>query len=249
MGTSSRVLASVAIAGILAGTVGAIPAQAGSYRWFNESTDGFNVVHYDSSKTVWTGTSGPDLMWGGSDAHSTTVYADPKGSAGGNDVFIPAQQLVETLYGGAGADTWVLLPNGSDGLYTDIIRDFDPSEGDRIDLSMMDATTKSPGRQAFRYIGEKPAFEGPSGYGAAGQLRFWNGYLIGETSGLIPSDPDDLSDHTLVVKLDGVTSLDASSLILKSTPAQLAKKRAILGMDKKGKKAKQANKRKTHKRR
>lgn len=237
MGLSSRVLASVAIAGILAGTVGAMPAQAGNNRWFNDTTDGYTVIHYDSGKTVWKGTLGRDLFWGSMDAHSTTLYGDPRGSAGGDDVFIPADQLVETMYGGPGADTWVMLPNGSDGLYVDTVRDFDAAKGDRIDVSMMDANTKKPGHQAFKYIGEKPSFEGTTGTAAAGQLRFWDGYLIGETSGIVPSDPDDLTDHVLVLRLDGVDSLEESSLILKSTKAEAKKKvKAIDRLEKQAKK-------------
>jgi Ca2+-binding RTX toxin-like protein len=85
---------------------------------------------------------------------------------GGNDVILSGPGA-DKLYGGAGKDTFV---------FTDVLHStaakanqdtiFDLTKGDRIDLSYIDASTKSVGDQRFSYIGAKEFS------GKAGELRY-----------------------------------------------------------------------------
>jgi Ca2+-binding RTX toxin-like protein len=110
----------------------------------------------------------------------------------------------DTIYGGGGADTFMYLsladalPLGSG--FTDYIPDFNEAEGDRIDLSAIDANLFAAGDQAFTPIGVNVAFNG-----VAGELRFNGGFLEGDVNG------DRVADFQ--IDLD-VAVLQASSLIL-----------------------------------
>jgi hypothetical protein len=185
------------------------------------------VVRYDSSKPRWVGTAGPDIFVGRLDAFGTQVFGDPKKGAG--DVFIPASQLKETFLGGGGADTYIVLADNTDGFNPDMIRDFRPQNGDRIDLSLVDANKRVPGHQAFRFIGKKEAFEGETAAERAGQLRFWDGNLIGTVNGLEPDDPDDLTEYQIVLRLHRIKAIDSKALVLKTKSERSfeKKKRAV----------------------
>jgi len=62
---------------------------------------------------------------------------------GGDDILVggPADNILvgesgdDTLTGGVGADTFVFLPSDNPSTYTDTIMDFNPGQGDQIDLS------------------------------------------------------------------------------------------------------------------
>jgi Ca2+-binding RTX toxin-like protein len=92
----------------------------------------------------------------------------------------------DTMYGHGGADTFKFLsvtdaaPGG--GGLTDYLPDFNEAEGDRIDLSAIDANVLVAGDQTFTPIGINVAFTG------AGQLRFNNGYLEGDVNGDLVAD-------------------------------------------------------------
>jgi Tol biopolymer transport system component len=98
---------------------------------------------------------------------------------GGNDILIGAGGL-DMLTGGKGADVFRFnrtsdsLPGAAD---RDVITDFSAAAGDVIDLSPVDANTKSKGNQAFTFIGSK-AFTGKPG-----QLRFKSGILSADVNG------------------------------------------------------------------
>jgi Ca2+-binding RTX toxin-like protein len=65
----------------------------------------------------------------------------------------------DRLTGGAHADTFVWRSTGETGLTTltaDLITDFDFADGDRIDLSQIDANVYADGNQTFRFIGQDP---------------------------------------------------------------------------------------------
>ncbi|MCT7666329.1 calcium-binding protein [Shinella kummerowiae] len=110
--------------------------------------------------------------------------------AGGNDTLKGgggADKLLgglgsDKLYGGSGADTFVFQTYQDNTLSVrDMIYDFSRQEGDRIDLSAIDANTKVAGNQAFTFIGEK-AFSNK-----AGELRYVNAngdtYIHGDGDG------------------------------------------------------------------
>ena len=119
----------------------------------------------------------------------------------GNDVLI-GNAGADTLTGGGGADTFVFRALSDMGVgfgRRDVITDFKASQGDRIDLSVIDAIAASSGDDAFVYIGA-------AAFSAAGQLRFENGLLSGEVTG------DGVADFE--IQLSGIRSFDVVAVLL-----------------------------------
>ena len=105
----------------------------------------------------------------------------------------------DLLIGGGGADTFDfnLLQESLPGPGRDLVSDFSSGQGDRIDLSDIDANALLAGDQAFTYIGS-------AAFSEAGQVRFAVGILEGDTDG------DGITDFE--VQLLGVASLSLSDL-------------------------------------
>lgn len=119
----------------------------------------------------------------------------------GNDV-LNGYGGADILTGGRGGDTFEFLALGDMGVGLggrDVITDFKAAQADKIDLSDVDADAGTGGDQAFAYIGAAV-------FSAAGQLRFENGILAGETTG------DGVADFE--IQLTGVRSFDAAAAIL-----------------------------------
>ncbi len=81
-----------------------------------------------------------------------------------------------------------------------MITDFSHSQGDKIDLHLIDASTKVAGDQAFTFIG------GANFTGVAGQLHFQGGILSGDVNG------DGRADFEVQVK--GAASLVIGDFVL-----------------------------------
>jgi hypothetical protein len=115
-------------------------------------------INGGSGNDTITGAIGDDVILGaaGNDALSGHDGNDTLTGGAGSDQF----------GGGAGADLFVYSALGdSKGATIDTIVDFDSLEGDRIDLSAIDASSKLAGDQAFTWIGDA-AF-----HKVAGELR------------------------------------------------------------------------------
>ena len=120
----------------------------------------------------------------------------------------PADALPDRIHhaGGLGADRFVYgnAAQSVVGANADRIVDFSHAQGDRIDLSVIDASTSAAGNQAFSLIG--------SGLytGVAGQLRFAvNGgvtTIAGDVNG------DKVSDFH--IQLTGTIALVAADFVL-----------------------------------
>ncbi|WP_151717614.1 calcium-binding protein [Gemmobacter serpentinus] len=146
------------------------------------------------------GNSGHDRLFGG--AGNDYLYGDLGGSGRGRDTLVGGSGA-DVMAGGAGADRFVFqsrseIASGSAG--RDRITDFSRSEGDRIDLSKVDANENRGGNQDFTFIGTK-TFSG-----RAGELRFAKEMLRGDTDG------DGQADFIIMV--EDVRSLQRGDLIL-----------------------------------
>lgn len=117
--------------------------------------------------------------------YNDTLYADNSANAlsgaNGNDVLYGAGGA-DRLIGGAGADTFVYKAVADSSVKTfDTIVDFTQNQHDKIDLSAIDANTKTTANDAFVFIGTS-AFTG-----AADQLRFQTSSsgtdIFGDTNG------------------------------------------------------------------
>lgn len=150
---------------------------------------------------ILSGDEGNDQIFGG--AGDDTIDGGL-----GNDMINggPGQ---DTLTGGLGADTFVFHVNGDTTATVDLstattIADFSVLEGDRIQLSDMDADLNVDGNQAFSFLGD-------GGFShTAGELRAdvtdGNTYLYGDQNG------DGSADF--VIRLDGVVALQTADFVL-----------------------------------
>lgn len=106
---------------------------------------GSNTLIGDAGDDTLSGLAGNDILRGGNGADVLT------GGLG-----------ADKLYGGAGADLFVFKAAvESTVTRLDQIFDFNPAQGDRIDLSGIDAVKNVPGNQAFHFGGT--AFSGKAG--------------------------------------------------------------------------------------
>ncbi|MHA6495115.1 calcium-binding protein, partial [Pseudomonas borbori] len=140
----------------------------------------------DSAANVLNGGAGNDTVIGGA----------------GNDLLVGGLGT-DILYGGLGADQFdfnSLIEMGL-GSLRDVIGDFNSSEGDKINLSTLDANTATAANDVFSFINSM-AF---SNTDATGQLRFADGILYGSTN----TD----ANAEFEIQLLGVVSLSNSDLM------------------------------------
>ncbi|MCY1275697.1 Bifunctional hemolysin/adenylate cyclase precursor [compost metagenome] len=109
---------------------------------------------------------------------------------------------VNFFNGGAGGDRFDFNSLGEMGVgaLRDVVRDFNSAEGDKIDLSTLDANAATAANDAFTFIGTA-AFSA----NASGQLRFAFGVLYGST------DADSVAEFE--ISLLGLRSIASSDLI------------------------------------
>ncbi|WP_404710161.1 hypothetical protein [Sphingomonas sp. MMS24-J13] len=170
-------------------------------------TANFHGVGNELDNTL-LGSSGNDTLEGG--AGNDILYG-----GAGNDILIGGAGA-DSLTGGAGADTFVFtsLADISTVKYSyDRILDFSSAEGDKIDLSGVDANSLLAGNQAFVFLGAgaftKHAGELDYTVNAAGNYVTVSGDLNG----------DGVADFSFNVI--GTQSLSASDLIGITTPRTL----------------------------
>jgi Ca2+-binding RTX toxin-like protein len=125
----------------------------------------------------------------------------------GGDDFLIGHRGTDTLSGGTGEDRFIWRATGETGtaLATmDVIADFNPAEGDRIQLGSIDANLVEFGNQAFTFIGQA-AFSG-----APGELNFV--HVNGDT--IIQMQTGVVADSDASIRLPGIVFLEAGMFIL-----------------------------------
>ncbi|WLI13579.1 calcium-binding protein [Pseudomonas sp. FP603] len=142
-----------------------------------------NVLTGNSGNNLLNGGAGNDLLDGGA----------------GNDLLVGGLG-VDTLTGGSGADRFVfnLLSELGKRADSDVITDFSSLQGDKIDLSKLDANILTTAFNAFTFI-DSNAFTG------AGQLRFEDHVLYGNVNGTLGADFE--------IQLVGVDTFSANDLV------------------------------------
>jgi Ca2+-binding RTX toxin-like protein len=152
--------------------------------------NGVNLLNgYDGNDSI-DGAGGHDLLDGGA----------------GNDQ-LHGGSAMDQLTGGAGADAFIFVTtteSPSTAAGRDLITDFSHPQGDRIDLSLIDANTGVAGDQAFTYIGTA-LFTG-----VAGQLHTW--YDAGQTIVSGDTNGDQIADFAIA--LTGILSPAAADFVL-----------------------------------
>lgn len=139
---------------------------------------------------------GNDQITGNSQVNSISAGrgSDRLSGGGGGD----------RLSGGGGSDQFAYSQPTDSGISRagrDTITDFNGREGDRIDLTAIDAHALQPGNQAFRFIGSRPFTAG-----RPGEARF--------SAGLLQLNLDASKKADMVITLSGVSSLPGRFLIL-----------------------------------
>ena len=127
------------------------------------------------------------------------------GSAGDNAIY--GGDGRDLLYGRDGADTFVFKDMTDSDVAVagrDIIKDFDFAEGDRIDLSGIDANVGQVGDQDFQFIG----MDGFSGQAGELQMKFGGGNT------LVQGDTDGDGAADFAVLLQGRHLLDSGSFVV-----------------------------------
>lgn len=162
---------------------------------------GDDVIGDNGSNKLW-GMKGNDYV-DGRGGKDTLYGGDGKDDlyGGGKADHLIGGKGTDYQWGGSGVDHFIFesIQDSVAGSNRDIIKDFSKSDGDLIDLSKIDAV-EGGGNNAFDFIGTQ-AF-----HDVAGELRFTNGLLQGDTDG------DGQADFT--VKVANINSLHNSDFIL-----------------------------------
>ena len=156
------------------------------------------------------GNDGADSLAGGTGNDSLYGGGQADRLDGGDHLDLLVGGLgIDIMAGGLGADTfqWNVNDFGT-GLRTgtDRITDFSHAEGDRIDLSLIDASTTAAGNNAFNFIGTT-AFAND---GVGGKLRFVQD--AGNT--FIEGDRNGDGTANFAIRLDGLKTLIATDFVL-----------------------------------
>ena len=157
--------------------------------------------------TLDGGTGNDDLSGGlGNDRLLGGTGDDTLRGDDGNDT-LSGGAGKDSLAGGAGSDRFVFAAGdfgGKTAVTADLILDFTQADADKIDLKLVDASTKLAGDQAFSFIGTL-AF-----HNVAGELRYVQSggstYVQGDTNG------DGVADFW--IGLSGLLSLKAADFVL-----------------------------------
>jgi Ca2+-binding RTX toxin-like protein len=154
-----------------------------------------------------SGGNGDDVLLGlaGNDTLNGKGGGDALYGGSGNDK-ITGGLGADSLFGEAGKDTFIYasVADSRAGSGIDTIYDFSGKGGDRIDLSSIDAISRTSKNNAFTFVGTKDFS------GKAGELRFEklasDTYVYGDTNG------DKIADIT--IHLDDAVSLSKGFFLL-----------------------------------
>ena len=125
---------------------------------------------------------------------------------------------MDFLYGGAGADVFII---GSDNSFSgnlfgrgDFIGDFNRAQGDKIDLSLIDALSSVAGDQAFTMLAVRSLTQNVSA--AAGTIVVQGAPNLYLTSVFLHTNSDGVADFTFTITMNSAAAnaLQLSDFIL-----------------------------------
>lgn len=153
----------------------------------------------DAGENSLKGNAGADRLFGGSGN-------DHIAGGDGADLIL-GQAGADIMAGGTGADRFIyssISESGVPSTTRDWIRDFSVSDGDRIDLSRIDANTAAAGNQAFTFIGSS------NFSGVSGQLRS----VVAGSNTLIYGDVDGDKVADFSILVSGTPAFTSAQFIL-----------------------------------
>ncbi|MET0743207.1 MAG: hypothetical protein ABWY78_07540 [Microvirga sp.] len=157
---------------------------------------GIEIMRGGEGHDRLSGLGGNDSLYGGAGDDNLNGGAGfdlLRGDAGGDRLYGAAG--ADRLFGGSGADTFVfksIAQSTIDATGRDVVSDFSRAQGDRIDLSGIDANVLRKGNQAFSFIGQK-AFQD-----RAGELRYEKDGAVLVVQGDVNGDGN--ADFSIAVK-------------------------------------------------
>lgn len=167
----------------------------------NDTLTGIENLVGGTGADILVGNDGANLIEGGGGA-------DQLSGGGGADILIGGGGR-DLLQGGAGGDIFRFAALGDLPVTTvttaDTITDFNSAQGDRIDLSAIDAIKQTASvNDAFTWIGSGAFTK------VAGQLR----YVVTNGVGLVSGDIDGNGTADFAIRIDGGPALTALDFIL-----------------------------------
>jgi Ca2+-binding RTX toxin-like protein len=183
---------------ILTGT-GAVTGTGNAHANMLSGNSAANILGGNAGDDRLSGNGGDDRLYGGGGKDHL--------NGGAGDDLLMGNDGKDVLVGASGADRFVFAlasQTGTGETSRDEIVDFSHAQGDKIDLSSIDADSKALGNQSFAFIGS----EGFSG--AAGQLHAtsYGGGLM------VAGDLDGDKSADFQIELQGVSSLSAADFLL-----------------------------------
>jgi Ca2+-binding RTX toxin-like protein len=146
--------------------------------------EGDDILQGGAGDDRLSGGEGDDTLYGGDDDDRLKGGdGDDRLDGGGGDDVLVGGRGNDVLTGGAGADRFVFdEPSHSSAETVDLVFDFSAFDGDKIDVSGIDANSWTLTDDAFTFIGDR-AFSG-----TAGELRFEDGTYHGVLQGDLNGD-------------------------------------------------------------
>ena len=201
------------------------PGGATSTATFTLTVAGaLDTITGTAANNTLNGTAGADLISGlggndtlngnaGNDTLNGGAGTDTLNGGAGNDILIGGPGL-DTLNGGLGADTFQFVAGDSPGGNTrgtgDLIQDFNRAQGDKIDISTIDANTLVAGVQNFTLVEFHTVAQGVATTGNdAGKIVLQS--ANGVTTVFLHTNNDGVADFTF--QLTG-TQTAASHLVI-----------------------------------
>ena len=188
-------------------------------------TNGVDTLRGDFGHNRLYGMRGNDGLLGGfgNDTLEGDTAADSVAGLGGmdqilggdgNDIIIGGGNA-DTLNGGAGSDLFVYRDWISDCNFNQApeqIEDFSRAQGDKIDLSQIDAKLNSAGDQAFTFLGFQTSTSAFTGAGGEAYSTATN--FPGSVAVYCDTNGDRFADMRIIVTTTDALSLQASDFVL-----------------------------------
>ena len=160
--------------------------------------------------------NGPDYLqgtsflgFGGADAFFGGAGSDTLNGGAGDDLLVGGLGM-DQLIGGSGADAFKFVSaddSSANSIFSDTIWDFCREEGDKIDLSQIDANTKQSGDQAFIFNESSNVWYWPSKF-ETGKLYF------NKLTEMLGADVNGDNKADFMINVKGMSSLQASDFDL-----------------------------------
>lgn len=188
---------------LIRGRSGADVLEGGSGDDVLEGDGGRDRIAGGNGRDRLEGGTGDDRLQGGRDGDRLFGDAgDDRLEGGAGKDRLTGGAGADLMLGGSGADRFVFASRYdlALGAERDAVGDFSRAQGDRIDLTAIDANMLRSGNQDFDFIGRQGFSD------TAGELRFKNGLLMGDVQG------DGVADFA--IEVPDVDRLSASDLML-----------------------------------